>query len=509
MNHLYVIYMFRKYRDLQFRHDKVLLLIILLIVFYGLYLRIANIDQNQLWIDEGMTIMQQRAVLEHGYPLLMSGFVEWKDCLLPYILASITVLLGEENFIIFKIIAGIFSTASIVVIFLISQSLINRNMATITSFMLAFSYWHIAWSRQVRSYTMLIFFILLTFLFIIYFEKKHQDRYLVLAGLAIIFAVLSKTIFGILLLATFLLYLWLKKRYKLVFLILVPALFFGLFFGKLLLSTMSHGFVNYFDQYVIGYLWNYYGIIFLLSVTGSVLAFHRDKVNRHVHVVMLSFSVGLIIFLSFFSYVMQYRYLFVITPIIFIYCTYFIYYLANSLSLHIKLNVVYISIIILTTIILIDFVSVRSLNFVSQKQYKLEQSVPQPEFYAAYEYIKNDMQNNDIIVSPYPYLDLIFLEKFNYILPISYTGDEDDVPVHSGVGFYTGAQELVTTDQIKELSSYHDIYFILDGMGYSRVDRRMLHYIRSGADIVFINDIDNQLIVVFKVPQNALIDKNL
>jgi len=162
-----------------------------------------------------------------------------------------------------------------------------------------------------------------------------------------------------------------------------------------------------------------------------------------------------------------------------------------------------ISISIVVVIVSIDFLSVQSMNINPTKKYYLEQSTPQPNFQQAYEYIKYNIGEDDVIISPYPYMDLIFLDKFDYVLPISYTGDVDDVPVHNGIDFYTGAPEIVDILKIQEINKNNNIYFIFDNMGYSRVDRDILKYIELHAEDVYVDEKNKtRSIIIFKMSKN-------
>jgi hypothetical protein len=453
---------------------------LILFLVLGFFLRVYYISNDSLWIDEGYTIMQQRAISEHGYPLLMSGYKELKDVLLPYLLAAAS-LVGDDV-AIFRLISAIFGTGSILLIFFIGKNLANKYIGLVSAFLMAFSYWHIAWSRQVRAYSMLVFFAMLTLFFIIKYEKNNKNKYLLLAFIAIIFSILAKSSSGMLILPAFIVYIFLKKKYEL----LVWCLGFGIlliiFFKKTLLDAMSGAVVNYSSYYLIGYYWKYFGIIFVTGLVGFYLAITQQIKYLHVHVFNAIYFFVPFIFFSFFSYVNQARYLFFTTPLIFLYAGYFIYYVASGFA---RKNLALMMILILLLIFGIDFLTVKSVQMMPKITYKLENYTPQSDFKSAYKFLENSLNRNDIVVSAYPYMDLIYLNRFNYALEISYTGRVDDSSLHNLHEFYTGAGSISSVDDIELKRNDGNVFIILDDMAAGRISADIFKYIRSEGRLIY------------------------
>lgn len=135
--------------------QRIYLFLLLIILSTAGFLRLYKLGESSYWIDEGFTLMQTKAILKHGYPLLNSGAVDFKDFLLPYLLSPIAHYTDSPFF--FRLIPAIFGILSIYVIYLLGKNLFNQKIGLISSFFLAFSYWHIAWSRQIRGYAPLVF----------------------------------------------------------------------------------------------------------------------------------------------------------------------------------------------------------------------------------------------------------------------------------------------------------------------------------------------------------------
>lgn len=168
-----------------------------IILCSGFFFRIYKVGEASFWIDEGFTIMQAKAILSHGYPLLNSGIVEFKDLLLPYLLAGIMKIFGDAPFVL-RFIPVLFGTLSIYLGFTLGKKLFNDKVGLIFSFFLAFSYWNIAWSRQVRGYSLLLFFALLFIINLVAHRETNKNKYLFIALFAVIMASISKS-FGLLL----------------------------------------------------------------------------------------------------------------------------------------------------------------------------------------------------------------------------------------------------------------------------------------------------------------------
>ena len=200
-------------------------IVLFFILIMGSFLRLYKINQQSLWIDEGFTIMQEKAIYEHGYPLLLSGNIEFKDALLPYMLSFLRFFSGE-NFLLFRIISAIFGVASIFIIYFLGKEYFNKNVGILSAFFLSFSYWHIAWSRQIRSYSLFVFLFLLSLLFYAYYEKSNEKKWLYFLTISLIFSLLAKFSFGIILIISFLIFLVFRKKVvscKIIALLIIPV----------------------------------------------------------------------------------------------------------------------------------------------------------------------------------------------------------------------------------------------------------------------------------------------
>ncbi len=138
--------------------------ILILLVFLGLLIRIWNLGTPSLWIDEGFTINAAQATLHHSYPLLDSGKIYSSMPLITYITAGILAVVPFDPFNPWplRLPSVFFGLGVIVMSYLIAKKLLEDDtLALLTAGIITFSYWEITWSREIRGYTALQFFILL------------------------------------------------------------------------------------------------------------------------------------------------------------------------------------------------------------------------------------------------------------------------------------------------------------------------------------------------------------
>lgn len=469
------------------------------VIFSGFILRVYKLGSESLWIDEGYTVMQTEAVARHGCPRLLSGNIESKDFLLPYLLAPIKKTLGNNVFFL-RFISVLFGVASIIFMFLLARILFNRYFALIPSFFIAFSYWHIAWSRQIRAYSALIFFVLLIVYFVLRFEKSVKKRYLYLSFLFIFFAMLAKSSFGMLLFPSLLAYLFLKKEWRLLWSIILLAAIAVFYFKGILLDSLESGFFNYFFYYLFGYFWNHFGIFFLLAISGYYVALSWKKDLRCFHIFNLVYFLTTFIFFSFFSYIAQYRYMLVVTPLLFIYSTYFIYHFFANVFPSSNKKRILATVILLFFIFAVDCTTTKTLLFLPRSDFVLEHYTPQPDFKFAYACIREDQADGDVIISPYPYMDHIYLNRFDYALSVSYTGKPDDLSTsHNNREYYTGAP-AVSVEDIEKLRENKNIFLILDTMSLSRVSSDLVNYAKNNGTLKCSKEKNGSSIFVKKIP---------
>jgi len=182
--------------EVKIYHTKAMLVIALLVILiiWGFSLRIWNLGEQSLWIDEGYSINAANGILEHGYPLLDSGLIYKSSHLSTYGIAGTMALFNftPENPWSARILSVFFGVFIIGIIYLFSGYLFkNYTGALLAATIVTLSSWEIDWSRQARGYIELQFFIFLSLFFFWRWLRDKRTSYLFVSLGAFLLAYLA------------------------------------------------------------------------------------------------------------------------------------------------------------------------------------------------------------------------------------------------------------------------------------------------------------------------------
>lgn len=127
--------------------------LLILIIAFGLFFRLYQINDKSLWLDEGVTyynssgdsleeVWDKTAELDQSPPayyFVMHGFLE---------------IFGENEFG-FRVVPVIFGILSILMLYLLGSVMFNREVGLFSAFLLAINPFHIGYSVESRMYVML------------------------------------------------------------------------------------------------------------------------------------------------------------------------------------------------------------------------------------------------------------------------------------------------------------------------------------------------------------------
>ena len=150
----------QNHHSLKFIEDNYL---ILLIILLGASLRLYNLSGESVWFDEAVTSL----VSGLGIRELIVWMIEENDNNPPlyYMLMHFWVsLFGHSEFSL-RLPSAIVGTGSILMIYMVGNLVFNRTTALIASLILAVSVFHIEYSQEARSYSLLAFLTLCSFYF--------------------------------------------------------------------------------------------------------------------------------------------------------------------------------------------------------------------------------------------------------------------------------------------------------------------------------------------------------
>lgn len=475
---------------------------LLLIILVGVSLRFFKLGAQSYWLDEGFTVNAIMSLLEKGKTVLDSGFL-YRCATYCYPSAWLIKLFGLQGEVAFRLVSAIAGSLMVPLIFLavrifFADSPAPRRfttkvniMAFIASAFTALSYWQIAWSRQSRWYTVLELFFWLSILFFWRATNNPKHRGLHIS-LCIIFGLLAAqtNVLAYLLIPIYLIWLVADKlaqrtiSWPFVFRILVVIAACLLFIYLIDFFTSNHTLSGYLGGLKFSYSLPYYLSFYLrtywpfLLVFFLALSFRKNdpmlyQERRSIFflsllLVIMFLTVGL------FSDVVQYRYLFLVTPA---------FYLLGShgiISLWEHIAARWLRMLVIGGFLL-ACVYTSHLVYWPPGEYYLESDSPllynrpyyaftaQPDFREAYDYLREHSTSDDMIISTSPVFNKIFLGRAGHWLKYHYLGayDEEDY-LFEGRERYVGAEVIADVAQLREIIIRQHGFILLDSLATSQ-----------------------------------------
>jgi hypothetical protein len=126
--------------------------LLLILVGVGLWLRLRNLGELGLIVDEGIQALAVKGILNHGVPKLDSGAIYTRALSFLYIQAGL-VKLFELNPLWLRLPSVLFGVAVIIPSYVLGKTLFTPQVGLLTAAIMTFSVWEIELSRYARPYT--------------------------------------------------------------------------------------------------------------------------------------------------------------------------------------------------------------------------------------------------------------------------------------------------------------------------------------------------------------------
>lgn len=424
---------------MQLTARKTAIVTLLLIAAAGLFLRLWQIDSQSLWMDEAFSLTSVEGILQHGYPLLPNDQSSFRAESARYVYAFFALLSPWDNIVTLRAVSALLGTALLFLVYAISYKVFrSRPAALLSTAMLAFLTWEIAWSRQIRMYIFLQAYFLLGVYFFEGFWQRQDYKNLAGTAVFVILSIYTHT-------AGFLLpfYILLRSslgsgeltpffkdafaRHKNWFIALSVAVFALGFFA---LQTALMHFINspaisgsgavaiYLPDY-LSWLWQQLNFVFLLALAGFVFAYRSGAQGFATSMAIL--FVAYLVYLSFFNKVFALRYLLPIVPILLIFAA---LPLAKTIEFAFARDrLLKISLYLFSFLAFLVFAGG---SLLPRAHYELGPSAPQANMKQAYSYIQeNSIPGSAVnIVSYLPVFADIYLagDANKYYIPFSMDG---------------------------------------------------------------------------------------
>lgn len=151
-------------------------ILLLLIIIVAASLRIFQLGKRDLWADEVSSVFFAKNFSSMRFERYLANHPNMELYSYFTLLSQWRRLAGDSVFVmrLFSVIFGVFS---VLLIYLIGNILFNRQVATIGSFILALSPFHIYYSQELRGGAFFTFLTLLIFYFFIQAVKKDKIHY--------------------------------------------------------------------------------------------------------------------------------------------------------------------------------------------------------------------------------------------------------------------------------------------------------------------------------------------
>ncbi|HEY0907794.1 MAG TPA: glycosyltransferase family 39 protein [Candidatus Paceibacterota bacterium] len=444
--------------------------VLVALMLLGGLLRLWDLGEQSLWIDEGFTMNAALSVHEKGLPILESGEFYRNGILSVYMITFVEKVFGIDPFSPWpeRLPAVVFGTGLIVAAYFFYREIFKDKVgALILSGAIAFSYWEIAWSRQARGYAMCSLFITVALTFLWRYSNSKRPCTLALAITGAILAYVSQesALAFILIVGLMVVIFAHDSKMESASRSFAPAAALAALFG---ISMLAQAFLPNmrplrFDDY-----FNSLPPELLVSMCGAVTAWIwtlRARQDRRAVSFLALAGFSSLVLILFFSPAAQSRYLFPLFPI-FIALT---VYLARNAADYVFKGLGSCS-CVLIALALLAALYAPFLNLLPRSTYYLESGSPQPDFKTAYDLIRKNKKEGDIIISGFTQMHNVYLGEKGMWLKMNFNGPASgaDAKVINGFDYYVAAPIIVDFEQLKKVLGENTGYLVLDSMTDSR-----------------------------------------
>ncbi|MFH1641578.1 MAG: glycosyltransferase family 39 protein [Nanoarchaeota archaeon] len=143
--------------------------ILLLVMILGLGLRIYDLAEEDLWLDEYASLKYSSLTKADpgNVPLYYVTLHYWKN------------IFGSSTFAL-RLLSVIFDSMSIILLYILGKKLFKEKIALFACFLLSTSVFHLVYSQEVRVYGTLGFFAIVSYLLLVKIIETHKLKYYML-----------------------------------------------------------------------------------------------------------------------------------------------------------------------------------------------------------------------------------------------------------------------------------------------------------------------------------------
>lgn len=428
------------------------------ILIFGLLLRLYALGAPNMWIDETISSMAARGIIEHGRPILDSGLGYYRAVVFHYIMAFF-LLLGKGDAGA-RIVSVLFGMGSILLAYLIGREY-RISTGLIAALFTAVLSLEIVFSRQARFYQMFQFLFFLT-LFFLYKANKYKGdkgdkKYAWFACVSFVFLV--ETHLAGLVLAPFMFYMaYERKDWKLS---VIPLIVSG-YFGRSIFN-LSYGGKELAGRYVTEYasvVFDRIRAFFFISLLGLPLAWKWNKRMTLLLIVPSLLLLFSLIFLKVFA--LRYAY-FIIPLVIFGMALIFTFILKQS-------KIMFAFVLILALVYPSNLFFDNPLTIIRPEVVNIaSSSEPVLDYKGLNENAVFAINDNMVVALWTPGLAW-YIKKPEYFIPFSLDGTSNGYAIYDGKDAYTGALEFNVSNYDEFVNDNGNFVYVEDSFGYGKLN---------------------------------------
>jgi hypothetical protein len=427
---------------------KLEIVFLVLIILFGLFIRVYDLGVAPLWIDESTSAMASKMILEKGVPVFDSGYAFSRANVFHYMQAGIMGF-GISDFSA-RFISVIFGLLTILLGYFIGKEY-SKSGGVIVALFLSVFYLEVVFSRQARMYQL---FQLMFFLSLYLLYKSREKNWLIYPALVSLYVTIDTQIAGLVLCPFFILFMlkYTKKRWLTV-IPLIPLIrkFLSLF------GLSSGGDSTLVDNYISSYFSFASSMHYLivLFIVGCIWAFYHKKLLTLLLVIpALTLLIGIF---NLQTFALRYAYFFVF--ILVLYGSLLLSFLYEKYGKFMLVSLLLVLIVPSTLFFPITGINVFTLDY---SYY--DPTAPVTDYKNLDEALVLDLKSSTL-VSLFSSDVEWYIKKPDYVIPFSMDGrGEDQISYNSSnlvVDRYSGA--LILDD------SFVSGYVLADSFSFSKL----------------------------------------
>jgi len=471
--------------------------VVLLITAYAGVLRYYGLGSQSFWIDEGVSFVHARAILDHGYPRLPNGQVSWESAPAHYLMAPGLWLSGEPH-MGGRLISALVGLLTVPIFFFFARAAgASRLQAWPGLFCMAFLACEVAWSRQARYYSFLQFFGICGLACLIAYLERKRIAYVIASAALLLLCVFTHRAGYLFLLigggAWAMHVRWTGRR------VLIGAALVFIVAGCLHLAPGNSGlavtFGDVWKPSETNYAWLYFdyldeqlgSLLFLAPIGGLIMVMLRPRWGIPLAVGALSYFVVI----AWRTQLFAFRYTFPLMWILILFAACALAFPVEALWKRAS-KAARIASLASAAGGLVVLLSAHW-TLVPKVEYWLGFTEPQPKWASGYGLIAEHYDKLQVldgeqrglnIISSFPFLNGIYLRGRSvqsYYIPVSHTGYPGELQAQSP---YVPAP-VVGADDLDRI----DGYLILDDMAWRMMgNAQMVEYLDKHKPSVVIKD---------------------